>query len=224
MDTPTPPTGSDDGPEPPTTEPTRRRLSFGMIAAATVIALVVALSFSFIALTLLDRSNETSSVSVEDALANIDAGPAVPAGTPVAAVGQPAPDVRLDYLDGGTEQVSELRGTPLLLNFWSSTCAPCVSEMPEFEALANRAAGRVRVVGVDVTDTDAGAADLLRRTGVTYRNAADPNGELLATFGGTSLPRTVLIAADGTVLATRAGALDAAGIDALLSENGIDVP
>jgi cytochrome c biogenesis protein CcmG/thiol:disulfide interchange protein DsbE len=224
MDTPTPTTGSDDGPEPATAPPERSRLPFSTIAVATVIALVVALSFSFLALTVIGRSNDAQRVSVEDALANVDVGPAVPPGTPVATVGQPAPDVRLDYLDGGTEQVSELGGTPLLLNFWSSTCAPCVAEMPEFQALATRADGRVRVVGVDVTDTEAGAADLLRRTGVTYRNAADPNGQLFATYGGTSLPRTVLIGADGTVLATHSGALDAAGLAALLTDNGISVP
>ena len=203
----------------------RRSLTFGVVAGATVVALIVALAFSLVAFTVLSRSDDdTQRVSVEDALANVDVGPAVPPGTPVAAVGQPAPEVRLDYLDGGTEAISELRGTPLLLNFWSSTCAPCVAEMPELQALATRADGRVRVVGVDVTDTDAGAADLLRRTRVTYRNAADPSGQLLATFGGTSLPRTVLIAADGTVLATHAGALDATGLTALLADNGISVP
>lgn len=224
MDSPTPPTGSDEGRESGTTRSGRPRLPFSTIAVATVIALVAALSFSFVALTVLGRSDDPRSVSVEDALANVDVGPAVPPGTPVAAVGQPAPDVRLDYLDGGVEQVSELRGTPLLVNFWSSTCPPCVAEMPVFQALATRADGRVRVIGVDVTDTDAGAADLLRRTGVTYRNAADPTGQLFATFGGTSLPRTVLIGADGTVLAMHQGALDAAGLTALLADNGIAVP
>jgi thiol-disulfide isomerase/thioredoxin len=96
--------------------------------------------------------------------------------------------------------------------------------MPVFESLSQRAGDRVRVLGVDVIDSEEGAAAQIARTGVTYPNAGDPQGRLLATFGGTSLPRTALIDADGTVLELVGGALDAEALEDLLDRNGVRVP
>ena len=195
----------------------RRRIGTRTIVGAALVALCVAATFTFIAL------RELGDVSVDpvDALQDLAVVPAVPEGAPTAVVGEPAPAIRLDYLEGGREELADLRGTPVLLNFWSSTCAPCVEEMPLFQEVSERADGRLRVVGIDVTDTAEGAAEQIRRTGVTYRNAADPRGELFATFAGTALPRTVVVGADGTVLDMVGGALDAAGLEDLLRRNGI---
>lgn len=137
-------------------------------------------------------------------------------------VGETAPEVTLDWLGGGTARLSSLRGAPLLVNFWSSTCAPCREEMPAFEAVHRSAADdSVRVLGIDVTDTEAAGLEMVERTGVTYRNARDPQGEIMAAFGGTALPRTVLLDAEGRVLAAHSGALTGAELRSLLAENGI---
>ena len=48
---------------------------------------------------------------------------------------------------------------PVVLNFWSSTCVPCLNEMPAIEQVHDELDGKVTVVGIDVTDTeDAGTA------------------------------------------------------------------
>jgi thiol-disulfide isomerase/thioredoxin len=201
-----------------TSAPTRRRAGARTIIVAALVALCVAAGFTLVAL----RRLGDVSVDPANALQDLAVVPAVPEGTPTAVVGEPAPAVTLDYLDGGRQELGELVGTPVLINFWSSTCAPCVQEMPLFQDVSERAGDRVQVVGVDVTDTAAGAAEQIRRTGVTYRNADDPRGELFATFAGTALPRTVLVGADGTVLEMVGGALDATGLDELLRRNGID--
>ncbi len=198
--------------------PARQPIGTRTLVGAALVGLCVAAMFSFIAL----RELGDTSVDPVDALEDLAVVPAVPEGTPTAVVGDPAPSVRLDYLDGGRQELGELRGTPVLLNFWSSTCAPCVEEMPLFQAVSERAGDRLQVVGIDVIDTAEGAAEQLRRTGVTYRNADDPRGELFATFAGTALPRTVLLGADGTVLEMVGGALDESGLDDLLRRNGVD--
>lgn len=198
--------------------PARQPIGTRTLVGAALVGLCVAATFSFVAL----RELGDTSVDPVDALEDLAVVPAVPEGTPTAVVGEPAPSVRLDYLDGGRQELGELRGTPVLLNFWSSTCAPCVEEMPLFQAVSERAGDRLQVVGIDVIDTAEGAAEQLRRTGVTYRNADDPRGELFATFAGTALPRTVLLGADGTVLEMVGGALDESGLDDLLRRNGVD--
>jgi len=213
----TPPTddqATDD--RPPTSS--RKPVGTRTLVGAALVGLCVAATFSFVAL----RELGDTSVDPVDALEDLAVVPAVPEGTPTAVVGEPAPSVRLDYLDGGRQELGELRGTPVLLNFWSSTCAPCVEEMPLFQAVSERAGDRLQVIGIDVIDTAEGAAEQLRRTGVDYRTAADPRGELFAAFAGTALPRTVLLDADGTVLEMVGGALDESGLDDLLRRNGVD--
>ncbi len=201
--------------------PRRRRVTPRIVVSAALVGLCVAAAFSLVALRVLDRG---SGVDPAVALSDLTVGPAVPAGTPVARVGEPAPTVELRYLDGGRQPLTELQGTPLLLNFWASTCPPCITEMPVFERLAQRADGAVRVVGVDVVDTPEAAQRQIARTGVTYRNAADPTGSIFAVFGGTALPRTVLVGADGRVLDEVDGALDDAALADLLARNGVAVP
>jgi thiol-disulfide isomerase/thioredoxin len=135
--------------------------------------------------------------------------------------GDPAPAATLDWLDGGESSLlSEELSKPTVLNFWSSTCAPCLSEMPALEAV-HTSTETVEFIGVDVTDTEEAGAAMLERTGVTYRNARDPKGELLAAFGGTALPFTVLLDDDGTVLAEHSGALTEAEMRGLLQEHGL---
>ena len=127
-----------------------------------------------------------------------------------AEIGSPAPNVRLEYLDGGVQDLNEVAGlgTPVVLNFWSSTCIPCLKEMPAFEEVSNSLDGKVDVIGVNVTDTEDAGNEMVDETGVTYRNARDPRSEIFAVFGGIALPRTVVVDGDGTVLATHSGELD----------------
>jgi peroxiredoxin len=170
-------------------------------------------------------STSPKAVDLQDALNEQAATPLVPPTATAAKVGSPAPDVRLAYLDGGSQQLSELKGTPVVLNFWASTCAPCLTEMPALEQFSaahlpgvdgTNPAGAARVVGVAVADPESAARKMLERTGVRYRNAADPQAEVFRVFGGTSLPRTVIIDANGVVRDIHSGALTADELTAML--------
>jgi cytochrome c biogenesis protein CcmG, thiol:disulfide interchange protein DsbE len=196
-----------------------RRLPVGplglLLATAVAVAAAYGVLYAFAA------SSGPEPVELQEALDGITTGPVVPEGTEPARIGRPAPDVRLDDLGGApARRLSELRGTPVLLNFWSSTCAPCLAEMPAFEQVHQRVRDRVTFVGIDVADTVTDGRDMVRRTGVTYANARDPRSEIFAAFGGTALPRTVLVDADGVVVATHSGALDETALTEFLDEHG----
>lgn len=135
-----------------------------------------------------------------------------------AAVGKPAPPTRFEYLDGGTGSLADFAGKPLLVNFWASTCPPCLREMPAIERLYQELGDRVAFLGVDVSEAREPGRAMVRRTGVTYPQARDPQGELIRAYGGVLLPHTVVIDARGVVVEARNKALDEAELRDMLSK------
>ena len=116
----------------------------------------------------------------------------------------------------GTTVDLQPNGKPLLLNFWSSTCTPCIKEMPALDAAWRANAGAIDVLGLDYFEAPELGRAMADRTGATYPLGRDAKGTLLRRFGGTGLPYTVLVGKDGTVLAAHAGELDQAGFQRLI--------
>lgn len=186
----------------------------------TAIALSAALAA---ALTVRNALVDDDAVDVQQALDASAKAPLVVNTSVRAEIGSPAPDVRLEYLDGGVQQLAEVAGvgTPVVLNFWASTCIPCLKEMPALEEVRSRFDDELTIVGVGVADTEAAGKEMVERTGVRYRNARDPRSEIFTVFGGIALPRTVLIDGDGVVVATYSGELTADELTGLLREHGL---
>lgn len=81
-----------------------------------------------------------------------------PANKPVTSlVGQAAPELTTQTLDGRKLNLADLRGSPVVVNFWASWCVPCKQEAPVLSAAALRYSGRVYFIGVDIQDTEAAA-------------------------------------------------------------------
>lgn len=117
-----------------------------------------------------------------------------------AAQGDPAPIVQLSYLDGTEATLADLRGTPVVLNFFADWCPACVAEMPDFERVHAALGDDVIFVGLDRSGTDAGSQGLIDSTGITFDVAVDRDGSIFQSFGGFAMPTTVFIAADGSVI------------------------
>lgn len=120
--------------------------------------------------------------------------------------------------EGDTVALSSLYGTPLLVNFFASTCVPCVTEMPDLEAVHQEVGDQVTFLGLALQDRPEDAVDLVERTGVTYRTAQDKDGSVIAALGGTVLPTTVLLDADGQIVAVHNGQLDAGDLRSILAD------
>jgi cytochrome c biogenesis protein CcmG/thiol:disulfide interchange protein DsbE len=105
-----------------------------------------------------------------------------------------APEFTLSTVGGGTLSSSELRGAPVVINFWASWCDPCNQEAPDLEATWKQYQAKgVRVVGVDYEDQPADAQVFTSRYGVTYPSVVDRGGELATAFGVRGVPETFFI-------------------------------
>lgn len=140
-----------------------------------------------------------------------------PDDAPVAAL-----DVEIAGVDGTPASLADFDGTALVVNLWATWCAPCVAEMPAFDAVAAdlRAGGSdITVLGVNVGDSAEEAASFARSLGVSYPILTDPDGRLLAALGVTGLPATAFIAADGDLVGIHSGAFTEAQLEASIASH-----
>jgi cytochrome c biogenesis protein CcmG, thiol:disulfide interchange protein DsbE len=115
-------------------------------------------------------------------------------------VGHPAPSFSLRALEGGrTISLAQLRGRPVVLNFWQSSCIPCRTEHP-YLLQAYRTYGRqVAFVGVSYEDTVSGARSFLRNFGGGWPTALDPDDITAINYGVYGIPETFFIDRSGVI-------------------------
>jgi len=121
-----------------------------------------------------------------------------------------APDFTLQDKDGKPWNLKEHRGKTLVINFWTTTCQPCVEEMPSFEQLALLAKERGDFEVVTVS-TDKGWSDVapLFKPGSQLKVLFDPDKSVVRGKFGTRLyPETWIIDAHGVIRARVDGARD----------------
>ena len=118
------------------------------------------------------------------------------------------PSGRLQTLEGETYDLSRVSGTPTVVNFFASWCAPCRAEMPDFERVSQEVAGRVAFVGINTGETDVAAArQLVVDTGVTYTTLLGDDGSIFQAVGGLAMPTTAFVDATGAVVEVHSGIL-----------------
>jgi thiol-disulfide isomerase/thioredoxin len=198
---------------PPVTPP--RRVSRGLLVAAALATVVLAIA-TVMAFRPADDDVETllpPDQVAEGAYAPPDLGPAPDVA------GDPLPALDYTAFGDGAEVPLTTGGRPLLVNFWASTCAPCVEEMPAIQAVADANAADLGVLGLQVAEGAERGEAMLQRTGVTYPVGRDPDGSIIAALGGVALPTTVLVTAEGTIAHVHQGALDADQLQGLVDEH-----
>ncbi len=137
----------------------------------------------------------------------------------MAGSGEEAYDFTLERLDGGTLTLSDLRGGWALVNFWATWCPPCVKEMPYLEQLAQSRA--IEVVGVNMNEPRARVEAFVAKAGTTFPILIDPDDVVKIMYEARALPRTAIIAPDGTIAGVVMGALSEEGLEAWLDEQGV---
>jgi len=204
----------------PPTDLARRRIPSGILWALALAVVVLAIA-SWVAF-----STEATPPSAGDVVRldpNVTIDPSGLNAPDVA--GQAVSTESFTTFDGGSSDLTQRRGQPVVVNFWASSCTPCVTEMPAFERVHQAAGGGVAFVGLAVQDQEDAARALAIRTGVTYDLGFDSSGGIISDLGGVVLPTTVFVDADGTIVESHAGKLDEAELrEKIRSHFGVEVP
>jgi peroxiredoxin len=115
------------------------------------------------------------------------------------AIGIAAPEFELTSLDGQTVRLSDLHGTPVLLNFYKSNCSWCQTEMPQLAQVYERLNDvNVKVFGIDIGDDSATAARFANEKGLEFPILLGDSATAL-TYHLKRVPTLVLVDETGNI-------------------------
>ena len=135
---------------------------------------------------------------------------------PAPAIGHPAPDFTLSTPDGQPWVLSDLRGKPVVLNFWATWCGPCRAEMPELQRLHERlASAGVTVLGINQSETPQAIANYQQALGVDFPTVIDQRLGVSRQYLVNSIPTTFFIDREGVIRSMFIGPMT----DAVLAQN-----
>ncbi|SRR6266566_4611680 len=124
-------------------------------------------------------------------------------------------------LEDGKVSLRELRGQPVVLNFWASWCAPCAAEAPRFRAAARAHRGQVAFLGVDINDFASDARRFLRKYKIDYVAIRDGSASTESRYGLTGLPETYYLNAKGRVVVHSPGEVSQQELEQSLRAIGV---
>ena len=122
-------------------------------------------------------------------------------------VGQYAPPFALSDLEGRTISLESLRGRVVLLNFWSTLCAPCIAEMPSLSRMSSALRDKgLQVLSVAIDASDKPVREYARKNAIPFTVLLDKDKAVFFDdYAGPSLPATYLLDRNGVIVDTFIG-------------------
>lgn len=142
------------------------------------------------------------------------------AETPLA--GKPAPAIVSTTMDGEPFDLSRRRGSWVVLNFFNSTCVPCIREHPELMKFSTEQAARgtdgAELYTVVFDDSDGPVREFFEENGGDWPIVRDPDGTIAVSFGMSQVPETWVVSPEGIVAARFIGEITSADLTASIDD------
>ena len=130
-------------------------------------------------------------------------GCSVPAGSQV---GDNAPDFTLSTLDGGQVKLSELKGKPVMLIFWTTGCGACIYQMPFLESARSEMGDEVEFITIDMMENSYSVQSLMNYYDFSLPVALDSDGTVSEDYNVIYTPTNVIVDGQGVIYYIRKGA------------------
>ncbi|MGE3973411.1 MAG: TlpA family protein disulfide reductase [Bdellovibrionales bacterium] len=112
---------------------------------------------------------------------------------------QGAPEFELPTLEGQPFVLSSTRGSVVLVNFWATWCAPCVTEFPSMLRLVNSFDGKVKLVTIAADERKQDVLDFVKSFKGEVQHAHhlwDPEIKIAKLYGTVRMPETYIFGSD----------------------------
>ena len=121
-------------------------------------------------------------------------------------IGKPTPNFQFQSPDGQATSLSELRGKPVLLNFWATWCGPCVYEMPYFQQVYNEWSDKGLVVlAINVGESPSTVKSFLQSHDLSLPVLLDTKEDVALRYNIRYFPTTFLIDKNGIIQGIKIG-------------------
>jgi peroxiredoxin len=134
-------------------------------------------------------------------------------------VNKQAPDFTVKLLNGEPFTLSEHRGKGVLINFWATTCKPCLNEMPAIQSKYDKYKDQgLEVIGVNTGENEVSVSTYVNRLGVNFPIGLDREFEVTELYKTGQLPRSIFVDPDGVVRGIHLGEMSPDMIEEYISK------
>ena len=120
--------------------------------------------------------------------------------------GTPAPGFTIPTLDGETVKLDELKGQPVVLNFWDTRCGNCHYQMPFLQAAFEEKGHEVKFIGINIRESSGKVRQYAEREGLGFTMALDSDGTVASAYNIRYIPATFFIDEQGFIQHVQIGA------------------
>lgn len=131
----------------------------------------------------------------------------------------PNTDFQIAALDGNILRLSDLKGKIVMIDFWSSWCAPCRAEAETLVEVYDTWAERgIEFIGVAIWDNEQDVHDFRQRFDIRYPIAIDHDGSVAVEFGVRGIPEKFFVNPKGEIVRKTIGPNNRRSLEDILAD------